>query len=70
MTTPKYNKAKATGKASLTIKLRDGLITMYHGEAGNILNQWKASNNDWSILFANICDSFPLENKISIEENN
>ncbi len=51
------------GAASLKIELKDGVITMYHGDDGVILNQWKAFHNDWNFMFDNICNSFPLIRK-------
>ena len=45
---------KERGHASIFVELKDGVITVYHGTAKEILAQWTANTGDWDKIWETI----------------
>ena len=58
---------KEKGQASLRAELTDGVITITHGDSGEILAQWTAEAGDWDKIWQ-VIRALESGNAIDIKE--
>ena len=48
---------KNLGSATIKIDFTGGIITVYHGDDGDVLRQFKANSHSWGAIWSGIDDA-------------